>query len=129
VKEKHGGDAGAGEKRPSRAERQRAAARMRRSGTSSGRIALIIAVVGLVLIVLFIIPRGQEKTEVPLARAGSMTGSPINNVDPTSGKPIVAGITSTYKGYTIGHCCATSKAEFEALSPAQKEKAVRRFLK
>jgi hypothetical protein len=86
----------------------------------------------LVLIVLFIIPRGQRKPSEPMSpvpQSSIATGTPINNVDPTSGKPIVAGITSTYRGYTIGHCCEVSKREFEALSPSQKDTAIRQFLR
>jgi hypothetical protein len=107
-------------------DRQRAAPRG--PSWSSGKIALVLAVVGLVLIVVFIIPRGQQRPAEPLARTTFTTGVPINNVDPTSGKPIVAGLTSTYKGHTIGHCCAESQGQWEALSESQKDAAIRRFL-
>ncbi len=95
---------------------------------TSGRLALILAVAGLVLVVLFIVPRGQNKLDEPLPRAGFVTGTPINTVDPTSGKPIVAGLTSLYKGYTIGHCCEVSRQDWEALSADQKDAKVKRFL-
>ena len=128
MKRKAGNGTGRGERPPKKARRQRSVY-ARKSGGSGGRIALVIVVVGLVLIVLFIVPRGQQTVEEPLPRTGFVTGTPINNVDPTSGKPIVAGITSTYKGYTIGHCCAVSKGDFERLLPSQKDAAILRFLK
>jgi hypothetical protein len=53
----------------------------------------------------------------------------ISTVDPSSGNPVVAGIASTYKGYAIGHCCAASKGEWEALSEAQKNLATQQFLR
>jgi hypothetical protein len=123
-----GGAADGGEKRASRRDRQREA-RMRRSGGSSGRIALVLAIVGLVLIVLFVIPRGQGKPAELLPRSTFTTSSPINTSDPTSGKPVVPGITSVYKGYTIGHCCGPSKADWEALSAERKEAFIRGFLR
>lgn len=133
----------------------------KRSLMSSGRAALIISVIGLVLIILFIVPRGQNRSGgpaqsgaiagqptrsagsqaaespppltsmrsyEPLAEAKVVTGTPINTVDPTSGKPIVGGIVSTYKGYTIGHCCEVSKRQWEAHTNAKKDADVRRFL-
>ena len=99
------------------------------SAGSSGRIALVLAVVGLVLIVLFIIPRGQQRPIAPLSRAAGYTATPINSTDPTSGKPIVPGVTSIYKGYTIGHCCVTSKGDWEALSDSRKGDFLRRFVR
>ena len=122
------GGAGGGDKHAGRRDRRREVQR-RRSGLSSGRIALIVAVVGLVLIVVFIVPRGQQKPAEPLKRAGFTTGIAINNVDPTSGKAIVAGITSVYKGHTIGHCCDPSRQEWEALSVERKEAFIRGFMK
>jgi hypothetical protein len=119
-----GHDAGGGEKHPGTHEKRR---QRRRSGVSSGQIALVLAVVGLVLIVLFIIPRGQNRSVDPLSRSMLTMGTPINSTDPTSGKPVVAGITSVYKGYTIGHCCEVSKQEWEALSIERKEAYVRQF--
>jgi hypothetical protein len=86
-------------------------------------------VIGLALIVVFIIPRGGNKTVAPLPPATTASANPINLSDPTSGKPIVPGIASLYKGYTIGHCCATSKTDWENLSVAQKDAAVRRYLR
>jgi hypothetical protein len=103
--------------------------RRRGSWITSGRLALIISVIGLVLIVLFIIPRGQNRPFEPRPQSEPVAGVPINTVDPTSGKPTVAGITSIYKGHTIGHCCEVSKREWEALSDAQKDAAIRRFLR
>jgi hypothetical protein len=102
---------------------------MRRSGGSNGRIALILAVVGLVLIVVFLVPRGQNRSAEPLPRATLATSGPINTTDPTSGKPAVPGLTSVYNGYTIGHCCAQSKTDWEVLSVERKESYIRGFLR
>jgi hypothetical protein len=104
-------------------------AQKRRFGWSGGKIAVVLAVAGLALIVVFLVPRGQQNTAEPLKRAGYSTGVPINNADPTSGKAIVAGVNSEYKGYTIGHCCAVSKGDWEALSVDQKDAFVRRFVR
>jgi hypothetical protein len=129
MKNRGEGDSGGSDKAAATVgrDRRRTTPRGPSSG-SSGRIALILAVVGLILIVVFIIPRGQQKSAEPLPRTSLATGIPINNVDPTSGKPVVAGIASTYKKYTIGHCCAESQKEWEALSESQKDAAVRRFV-
>jgi hypothetical protein len=89
----------------------------------------MLAVVGLVLIVVFIIPRGQGKQGEPLPRSTFTTSTPINTSDPTSGKPVVPGITSVYKGYMIGHCCDVSGRDWEALSAERKDAFVRGFLK
>jgi hypothetical protein len=114
--------------RVSRRERQQAA-RHRRSGGGSGRIALLVAVLALVLVVLFIVPKGPGKKVEPLPRASLVTSTPINTTDPTSGKPIAPGLTSTYKGYTIGHCCAQSKTDWEVLGVERKDSYVRGFLR
>ena len=66
-------------------------------------------------------PLGQSP---PPALAG-----PINTVDPVSGKPIVPGIVSVYKGFRIGHCCNVSKDEWAALSIAQKDSVIERFVR
>lgn len=122
------GGSGQAERGGARRSRRRETAK-RGSGGGSGRIALILAVVGLVLIVVFIIPRGRNKGAEPLRQATFVSSSPINPVDPTSGKPIVPGITSVYKGYTIGHCCVPSKGDWEKLTETAKDDAVRRFLR
>ncbi|MFH1143406.1 MAG: hypothetical protein V1774_02565 [Candidatus Eisenbacteria bacterium] len=92
-------------------------------GGSRGRVALVAAVVGVALIVLFvIIPRGRNTPVEPPARSTvASSTSPINTTDPTSGKRVVAGIYSVYKGLTIGHCCEISKREWEVLSVERKE--------
>ena len=95
---------------------------------TSGRLALVISVIGLVLIVLFIVPRGQNRPFESRPQSEPVAGVPINTVDPTSGKATVAGITSVYKGHTIGHCCEVSKQQFQALSAARKDEIVRGFL-
>jgi hypothetical protein len=64
----------------------------------------------------------------PLSWANTSSGEPINRIAPTSGKPISPGVVSSYKGYTVGHCCETSRREWEALSESQKDADVRRFL-
>lgn len=125
--DRSGGPDGPG-KPPSRRERQQET-RRRGSGVSSGRIALVLAVLGLVLIVVFIIPRGQGKSVGSLPPATFTASTPINMVDPTSGKPVVPGITSQYKGYLIGHCCAQSALDWEALSVEKKETFIRAYLR
>jgi hypothetical protein len=121
---------GAGEvEKPAGGRDKRRRAQRRASGGSGGRIALVLAVVGLVLIVVFILPRGGQKSAETVPRAAFVTGTPINRLDPTSNKPIVVGITSEYKGYTIGHCCAVSKQDWEVLSTDRKEEFIRRFVK
>ena len=122
------GGANAGDKPVSRQDRPREK-RMRRAGGGHGRIALILAVVGLVLVVVFIIPRGQDKTAEPLPRATLATSDPINTTDPTSGKPVIPGLNSVYKGYTIGHCCAQSKTDWEVLSVERKDSFIRGYLR
>jgi hypothetical protein len=77
---------------------------------------------------MFAMPRRQQEAAQPLPPAKSISRTPINKVDPTSGKPIVEGLVSTYKGYTIGHCCEVSRQTWEALGVPEKEAAIRRFL-
>ena len=84
----------------------------------------ILALVGLLLTVVVV----REVLHEPLEPAAAFTGVPINQVDPTSGEPIVAGLTSVYKKYTIGHCCVPSQTDWEQLSEREKDNAVNRFL-
>lgn len=128
MKNTNAGGVDAEEKRAAKRERRREMQK-RRSGGGGGRIALVLAVVGLVLIVVFVIPRGQGKQAESLPRSTFTTSSPINTSDPTSGKPVVPGFTSVYKGYTIGHCCGPSKADWEALSVERKESFIRGYLR
>jgi len=58
-----------------------------------------------------------------------LTGNPINTTDPVSGKPIVPGILSVYQGHTVGHCCPTSRGDWERLPEADKDAAIQRFLR
>jgi hypothetical protein len=102
---------------------------MRRFGGSRGRIALVLVVVGLVLVAVFVIPRGKSNPAGSLSRSAVTTSTPINASDPTSGKPVVPGITSVYKGCTVGHCCGPSKADWEALSVEKKEVFIRAYLR
>lgn len=69
---------------------------------------------------------GPGRASLPWATSSS--GKTINRIAPTSGKPIVPGVVSTYKGYKIGHCCEPSRVEWEALSESRKDDDVRRFL-
>jgi hypothetical protein len=101
----------------------------RRFSWSKGKIIVILAVVGLILFVLYFVSGGQQKPIEPLPVGAQTSGTPINDVDPMSGKPIVPGITSQYKGYTIGHCCNVSRGEWLALSDSQKDASLRRFLR
>ena len=128
MKQTDGGVGGSLQRRLGKEEIRRER-RRRRPWMTSGRLALVISVIGLVLIVLFIVPRGQNRPFESRPQSEPVAGVPINTVDPTSGKATVAGITSVYQGHTIGHCCEVSKRDWEALSNAQKDAAVRRFLK
>ena len=78
---------------------------------------------------LFILPRGQNEPVATLPGSMFTSSTPINATDPTSGKPVVPGVTSVYKGYTIGHCCQVSKEDWDASSVENKEAFVRRFVK
>lgn len=68
-----------------------------------------------------------KATVIPesLPRSDYTPGKPINKYDPVSGKPIVAGITSTYKGYTIGHCCDVSRQEWVYKGEKEKDAFIR----
>lgn len=47
--------------------------------------------------------------------AWAVQGKPVNDVCPVkSGTPIKAGITSAYKGKTVGLCCGNCKGQFDA---------------
>ena len=100
-----------------------------RSSWSIGRTALILAVLGFCLIVVLFITREKQQFVATLPQSAFTAATPINTVDPTSGKAVVAGIASTYTGYTIGHCCTASKGKWEALSDLQKDSAVQQFLR
>ncbi|MDP2984456.1 MAG: hypothetical protein Q8O92_14150 [Candidatus Latescibacter sp.] len=101
---------------------------LHRSSWRFGRLALILVTAGLVLIGIFIIYGSQKKPIELLPRTAVNSKIPINKVDPISGAPIVAGITSTFKGYVIGHCCTVSKRDWEILSPSQKDAKINEFL-
>ncbi|MCH7604166.1 MAG: hypothetical protein IIB54_15520 [Planctomycetes bacterium] len=59
--------------------------------------------------------------------------TPINNVDPMTGKPIGPDQPTTfYKGYTIGFCCTKSEAYnggWARMSEAEKDAFIARFVK
>lgn len=49
------------------------------------------------------------------AVAWAVQGKPVNDVCPVkSGTPIKPGITSTYKGKTVGLCCGNCKGQFDS---------------
>ncbi len=92
----------------------------------AGRIILPLVVASLVLIILF---SGRGEASGPLSEAVVPSPTPINTVDPSSGKPIAEGVNSIYKGYTIAHCCENSRASWEQLEEKNKDATVRRFLR
>ncbi len=95
----------------------------------AGRIVLPLIVASLVLIILFVVPSGRGDASGPLPDAAVPNPTPINTVDPSSGKSIVEGANSVYKGYTIGHCCANGRVTWEELSEKKKDASIRRFLR
>lgn len=102
-------------------------AKLKRLWASIRRNAIGLTIIGLILFALFGLPLLEGKVD-PVPEATVSSSAPINDVDPTSGKPIVSGITSVYKGYTIGHCCVNSKQDWEGLSVAQKERFMRKYI-
>jgi hypothetical protein len=113
----------------------------RRFSWGSGIGIILLLVGGIALIAFFVIPRvqnkpleslplsEQKKPAEPLPQSGYMTGEPINKTDPMSGKPIVSGITSNYKGYTIGHCCDVSRQEWVNSDSWTKDAFIRMILR
>lgn len=89
---------------------------------------VVIVSTCIALAIVFIKPKEQEQSLTSLQSNAINSGSIINKTDPISGKPVVPYITSTYKGYTIGHCCEVSKGEWEKLSPSQKDELIKPFL-
>jgi YHS domain-containing protein len=57
---------------------------------------------------------GAGAVLVLAAAAWAAQGKPINDECPIKGSPIKAGITSTYKGKTVGLCCGNCKGQFDA---------------
>jgi hypothetical protein len=61
------------------------------------------------------------------------TKSPLNDIDPVTGKPITsASPTLIYKGYAIGFCCGSSegyKGAWDRMSEKEKDAFVRKCLK
>ena len=106
---------------------------------SAGIIMLLAG--GIALIIFFVTTRERNRppesaaqsasvpgnTVLPLPRPEYAAGKPINSYDPMSEKPISPGITSSYRGYTIGHCCYEGKREWDALEPGKKEAFIMRF--
>ena len=108
---------------------------------SAGIIMLLAG--GIALIIVFVTTRERNRPPESAAQSASVPRNtvlplpppeydaekPINSYDPTSGKPISPGITSSYRGYTIGHCCYNSKLKWDALEPGEKEAFIMRFVK
>ncbi len=114
-----------------------------------GRTILAVAAVGVVIAAVLVVSRRDESDparrpsgnvvqpspgaadgSAPRATArapGRIGKTPINTTDPTSGEPIVPGIVSVYKGHVVGHCCETSKRQWETQTEAQKDAAIKRF--
>jgi YHS domain-containing protein len=51
---------------------------------------------------------------VSFVAAGIASAAPVNTTCPMSGKDVKAGVTSEYKGKTIGFCCTNCKAKFDS---------------
>lgn len=51
---------------------------------------------------------------VSFVAAGIATAGPVNTTCPMSGKAVKDGVTSDFKGKTIGFCCANCKAKFDS---------------
>lgn len=69
-----------------------------------------------------------RKSVTGLSQKVDPNSIPMNKMDPISGKPIMPGITSTYRGCIVGHCCGPSKVEWQQLSPEEKTATLRGFL-
>jgi YHS domain-containing protein len=46
--------------------------------------------------------------------ASIASAAPVNSTCIMSGKPIKDGVTSEYKGKTVGFCCTNCKARFDS---------------
>jgi hypothetical protein len=68
-----------------------------------------------------------KRTTAALSQKVDPANIPMNTNDPISGKPIMPGITSSYQGHIIGHCCGPSKVEWRELSPEQKTVKIQAF--
>ena len=49
-----------------------------------------------------------------LLTTGGILAAPVNTTCPMSGKSVKDGVTSEYKGKTIGFCCSNCKARFDS---------------
>lgn len=49
-----------------------------------------------------------------LAASSIISAAPVNTTCIMSGKPIKEGVTSEYKGKTVGFCCTNCKARFDS---------------
>jgi hypothetical protein len=101
---------------------------------------VLISLIPLFLGGVFLLVRQSRQTPTsvpgpgyqPLVPAVAVGSAPINDVDPTSGKPVGVGSPTTiYKGYVIGFCCEESRSSggWERKSEFDKDAFVRRFIK
>lgn len=95
----------------------------------AGRVGLPVIVCTAVLIILFAGPSSPGHAGGPIPESAVPSPTPINTVDPSSGKPVVEGINSVYKGYTIAHCCENTRVTWEDLPEKKKDASIRRFLR
>ena len=51
---------------------------------------------------------------IALLAASSAFAGPVNTTCIMSGKPVKEGVTSEYKGKTVGFCCNNCKAKFDS---------------
>jgi len=117
---------------PSRAARRRSrrfASTEKRVKVPGIGIAAAVLVVGLAAVILAMVPRGQNRPLEPRPPDAAASTAPINSVDPLTRLLVEDGITSTWKGYTIGHSSEESRQEFESFDPRQKDAIVRRLLR
>lgn len=49
-----------------------------------------------------------------LAASSFISAAPVNTTCIMSGKPVKQGVTSEYKGRTVGFCCTNCKARFDS---------------
>ncbi|MBV6501629.1 MAG: hypothetical protein CJBNEKGG_04147 [Prosthecobacter sp.] len=53
-------------------------------------------------------------TFILLAASSLAAAAPVNSTCIMSGKPVKEGVTSEYKGKTVGFCCTNCKARFDS---------------
>lgn len=92
------------------------------------RLCVIFVFAWFIMAGCVIISDTLKKSAVTLSQKADTNNIPMNTLDPMSGKPIMPGITSTYRGCIVGHCCGPSKSEWLQLSPQQKIATIQGFL-